>query len=88
MFACAAHLLKYGSVAKCHHTTGGKHNATQISGVDESTAEVSATNLGKADIGKMGTHLHYHTPKEYKALMVEQQAELSEWRKNDPDAKK
>ena len=40
----------------------------------------------KASIGKTAVHLRYHCHHEYQDLSKEQQQELSEWCKNNPDA--
>ena len=47
-----------------------------------------AANDLKPSIGKTGVHLCYHKHHEYMKLMHDQCCELSEWRKDNPDAHK
>lgn len=62
--------------------SGRRRNASAVQA--EGEIEINSVSGGKANIGKSGVHLRYHTKEEYKNLNGDQKNELREWRKDNP----
>ena len=77
--AAVAYLLPKDPVVKRKHQEG-KRTSGEISDTKAEVADFGS----KPGIGKTGVHLRYHNKVDYKNLNKEQQDELREWRKKNP----